>query len=121
MKLVVVEAESSALVNYLRAVPSDARFTSALTRVELVRAVGRHETPDSVAHARRVLASLDLIPLTNRVLDSAALMRPLELRTLDAIHLSAALTAPELRALVTYDERLADAAAGAGIDVVAPA
>ena len=47
-------------------------------------------------------------------------MAPRELRTLDAIHLAAALTAPDLRAMVTYDSRLAEAAATAGIAVVSP-
>jgi predicted nucleic acid-binding protein len=55
------------------------------------------------------------------VLDTAATLPPPELRALDAIHLAAALTAPDLRALVTYDGRLADAAADAGVVVVSPA
>jgi len=42
------------------------------------------------------------------------------LRTLDAIHLAAAQTAPELRALVAYDTRLADAAESLGIAVASP-
>jgi len=46
---------------------------------------------------------------------------PPELRAPDAIHLAAALTAPELRALVTYDSRLAEAATAAGLTVVSPA
>jgi uncharacterized protein len=43
------------------------------------------------------------------------------MRTLDAIHLAAALEIVlELEAFVTYDQRLADAAAAAGIPTVAP-
>jgi predicted nucleic acid-binding protein len=43
------------------------------------------------------------------------------LRSLDAIHLAMArLLGPELTALVTYDERLATAAADAGVSVLAP-
>ena len=43
------------------------------------------------------------------------------LRSLDAIHLATArLLGPELTALVTYDERLAKAAADAGVSVLAP-
>ena len=52
--------------------------------------------------------------------DAAAAIRPTELRTLDAIHLAAAMSVPGLRALVTYDRRLADAAADAGVVVVSP-
>jgi uncharacterized protein len=42
------------------------------------------------------------------------------LRTLDAIHLAAARTAPALRALVTYDVRLDQAAETIGIPVATP-
>lgn len=120
VKLVVLEAESAALRELLDAFPADTRFASALARTELVRAISRQGPPDSIAHARRVLGRLDLIPLTNRLLDSAASLAPPELRTLDAIHLSSALTAPELRAMITYDGRLAQAATDSGINVLAP-
>ncbi|NVN50870.1 hypothetical protein [Mycolicibacterium hippocampi] len=53
-------------------------------------------------------------------LDRAGEIPPPEMRTLDAIHLSAALAAPDLRALVTYDARLSDAARNAGITIVDP-
>jgi uncharacterized protein len=121
VKLVVKEPESRTLELYLGEFPTDTRFTAALARTELVRAVARQGSVDSVAHARRVLGRLDLVPLTNRLLDAAATITPPELRTLDAVHLAAALTAPELRAMVTYDIRLAAAAANAGIAVVSPA
>jgi uncharacterized protein len=43
------------------------------------------------------------------------------LRTLDALHLATAvIIASELDAFVTYDKRLADAAAGVGLEVAAP-
>ena len=46
---------------------------------------------------------------------------PPALRALDAIHLVAALSlVPDLLGIVTYDRRLADAAARHGIDVVSP-
>lgn len=120
VKLVVKEPESPALAAYLGEHPADIRFTAALARTELVRAVARQRSTDSVAHARRVLGRLDLVPLTNRLLDAAATIMPPELRSLDAIHLAAALTAPDLRALVTYDNRLAQAVADTGIAVVTP-
>ena len=44
------------------------------------------------------------------------------MRSLDAIHLAAAaLIAPELTALVTYDKRMAESAALLGFPVVSPA
>ena len=120
VKLIVIEPESSALRSYLGQLPSGSQFTSALARTELIRAVARHGSIEAVAHARRVLAKLDLVPLNNKLLDTAATLMPPELRTLDAINLAAARTAPELRAMVTYDSRLAEAAANAGIAVVGP-
>ena len=120
VRLVVAEPESSALRSFLNRLPSDGRFTSALARTEMIRAIARRGSIEAVAHARRVLAKLDLVPLNSRLLDTAATNMPPELRTLDAIHLAAARTAPDLRALVTYDSRLADAAGAAGIAVVSP-
>ena len=74
----------------------------------------------TVENARKALSKLDFVAITNSLLDDAAALAPPELRTLDAIHLSAALFAPDLRALVTYDRRLADAAEQAGLPVVSP-
>ncbi|MGH3674400.1 MAG: type II toxin-antitoxin system VapC family toxin [Mycobacterium sp.] len=120
VKLIVVEPESSALQDFLNRLPSDGRFTSALARMELTRAIARRGSIEAVAHARRVLAKLDLVPLNSRLLDAAATMMPPELRSLDAIHLAAALTATDLRAIATYDNRLAEAAATAGLAVASP-
>ena len=51
----------------------------------------------------------------------AYLSNPGILRTLDALHLAAALLAgDDLEAVVTYDRRLADAAALHGVPVLAP-
>jgi predicted nucleic acid-binding protein len=120
VKLVVNEAESTALRTYLAERRSDARMASALARTEVVRACAMHRSIELVEIARSIIARLHLVPLNNRLLDAAATKLPPELRTLDAIHLAAAMTAPDLRAIVTYDKRLADAASTAGLAVVAP-
>jgi hypothetical protein len=120
VKLVVVEAESAALRSYFEEFPSDTQFTAALARTELVRVVARQGSNDVIDNARLALTKVDLVAVTNTLLDAAASIRPRELRTLDAIHLAAARTAPELRALVTYDNRLAEAAAASGMTVVTP-
>ena len=120
VKLVVREAESTALRTYLAERRSDARMAAALARTEVVRAVAMHRSIEVVETARSIIARLHLVPLNNRLLDAAATKLPPELRALDAIHLAAAMTAPDLRAIVTYDKRLADAAATAGLAVVAP-
>ncbi|OBF88434.1 nucleic acid-binding protein [Mycobacterium sp. 852002-51163_SCH5372311] len=119
-KLVTEEAETAALQSYLQTHAADTHFTSALTRTELIRAASRHGPPSAIAHARRLLTRIDVIALTIRLLEVAAVLPPAQLRTLDAIHLAAAQTAPDLRALVTYDVRMAQAAALAGIAVAQP-
>ncbi len=120
VKLVDVEAETAALRGYLSEYASDAYTTAALARTELLRAAALRRSIEAVHKARSVIATLHIVPLTSRLLDNAAALRPLRLRTLDAIHLAAALTAPDLRAVVTYGRRLADAAAPYGIPVVNP-
>ena len=76
----------------------------------------------AVQHTRRLLARLDQIILTTELLDSAAALAPSrELRSLDAIHLATArLVGEELRAVVTYDQRMADAAVDLGLAVEMP-
>jgi len=120
VKLVSTEPESPALRRYLEGHAADTRFTSALTRTELIRTVSRHGPAAAVAHARRLLTRLDIVALTTRLLDVAAVLPPAELRTLDAIHLAAAQTALDLRALVTYDARMAATAIQAGVVVAQP-
>jgi predicted nucleic acid-binding protein len=118
-KIVVEEAESLALARYLAGLPGDNRLTAAITRTELIRAVASRR--GAVENAHSALARLNFVAVTNSVLDAAAEIGPAELRTLDAIHLAAAMSVPDLRALVTYDSRLAEAASAAGLAVVAPA
>jgi len=121
VKLVQREPESDALRRFLRQRRSDQFVTSALSRVEVVRAVlpGR---AGAVGQARRQLGRLDLITLTSDLLESAATLSPTAaLRSLDAIHLACAQeVGPELRAIVTYDRRMADAAVALGLTVEAP-
>ncbi len=120
VKLVVAERESTALRGYLRAITADTLFTAALARTELVRAVAGAGA-GAAAQARRILDELDTVNLTRDLLDAAAELRPARLRTLDAIHLAAARRAgTELRALVTYDNRMATAAADLGMVVNPP-
>lgn len=120
VKLVVTERESTALKAYLRAIDADTLFTAALARTELVRAVAGAGVR-AVAQARRILDDLDTINLTRDLLDAAADLRAARLRTLDAIHLAAAQRAgTELRALLTYDSRIAAAAADLGMAFAGP-
>ena len=119
VKRVVRERESSALRRYLRT--RQERVSCALARTEVVRAV-RHLGPPAVARARRILRRLDLIRLDDSLLDAAGMLEPRILRSLDAVHLAAALLiVPELDAIVTYDRRQAEGASWLGLHVEAPA
>jgi uncharacterized protein len=119
VKLVIAEAESEALGQWLaererRAVSCD------LTRAELIRVVRRVD-PARMRRAREVLDSVTLLAMTAAICEEAGRLEPTVLRTLDAVHVAAALDiGDELDGIVTYDERLADAARANGIAVVAP-
>jgi predicted nucleic acid-binding protein len=121
VKLVQREAESDALRRYLRAHRLDERVASELVRVEVVRSV-LGGGPAAVSHARRQLARLYLVLMDRDVLDHAATLAPASmLRSLDAIHLATAqLLGADLRAVLTYDVRMAGAAAGLGLVVASP-
>jgi predicted nucleic acid-binding protein len=122
VKLVQRESESNALRRFLRRHTEDRRVTSALTRVEVVRAVAGGGSV-AVGHARRQLGRLDQIALHPVVLDAAAALAPGSLlRSLDAIHLaSAQMLGTDLRCVVTYDGRMTSAAITLGLAVDAPA
>ena len=78
--------------------------------------------PDAIRRGRDVLARLDLLRINDRLLDAAGLLAPADLRSLHAIHLaSAEQFGSDLRAFVTYDERLATAARDRGFRVIRPA
>jgi predicted nucleic acid-binding protein len=65
---------------------------------------------------------VDLLRINDRVLDAAGLLAPADLLPLDSIHLaSAEQLGSDLRGFVTYDGRLATAAAGRGFGVIRPA
>ena len=118
VKLVVAEPESGALRRFLRREPE--RVSCGLARTEVLRAV-RPVGPAAVERARRVLRRVHLIRVDDVLLDAAGMLDAVVLRSLDAIHLAAAqFVAPDLTALVTYDRRMAIAAAELGFSVSAP-
>ena len=119
VKVVVEEDESAALRAFLAA-SGARRVSSALLRAEALRAV-RHLGPDAVATVREGLRRVDLIGIDDRILDSAGILEPQVLRTLDAIHLATALAVgDDLDAIVTYDERMAAAARLVGLTTAMP-
>ncbi len=63
---------------------------------------------------------MDLYELPAPLFRQAGLLPGPTLRSLDALHLAAAI-ALDVDALVTYDSRLAEAAQSVGIEVIQPA
>lgn len=119
VKLVRTEAESPALKDYVGSRPR--RASCALVQVEVVRAV-RRRGADAVAQARRLLAPIEMIAVDEPLLRAAADIEDPALRSLDAIHVAAAASLGEdLAELITYDERMAQAASNLGLTVAAPA
>ncbi len=119
VKLVVEETQSGALRAYL-ANHGAQRVSSALLRAESLRAV-RHLGPDALAAVREGLRRVDLIGIDDRILDAAGTLESQVLRTLDAIHLATAIAVgDDLQAIVTYDERMLDAASLLGLRTATP-
>jgi len=125
VKLVVREAESDVLERELTTWRGLA--TSSITTIELRRAARRARAGgrDVVADDDTIGLLLDAlaeIPLSAAVRQTAATLEPAQLRTLDAIHLASALALrDDLGVVITYDARMASAAAELGLNVAAPA
>lgn len=117
VKTIVAELGSAELKQWLVSRPQ--RVSCALLRTEAIRAVRAHGQ-EAVSEARSGLRDVRLVRVDDRVLDAAADI-PGEIRSLDAIHVAAALMlGPDLEALVTYDRRMNEVASTLGLPVVAP-
>ena len=105
--------------------------TSALSEVECLRSVDRLRLRERMEDGRatalregvfRLLEGIERVEITPALLGRASQPMPTALGTLDAIHLA---TAQQLGAdvhhLVTYDDRMADAAKALGIRTASPA
>ena len=120
VKLIFDEPETDALQRFLADRPS--RFSSVVARAEVIRAARSVGDDLVVGRAHDVLDGLDFIELDSQTVRRAAGVEPRSVRTLEAIHLAAALSLePDLAGIVVYDRRLAAAARAAGLTVWAPA
>ena len=120
VKLVAAEPESEALFEFI-ADKSD-YVSSALARVELLRAVKRAGGKEQQKRrAEQVLAGIALMRIDDGILEQAARLEPPVLRTLDAVHLATAMVlGGDLAGFVAYDHQLLVAARAQGLEVVAP-
>lgn len=123
VKLVRVEAESQALVDWINGHAAEPLVASTLVEVELPRALRRSQ-PGVLGSVAGVLSRLHRVEINAAVRATAAAYTEPMLRTLDAIHLATAellvASGKSLTAFVTYDKRLADAAARVGLPIAAP-
>lgn len=120
VKLVVEEAESEALDDWLSSRRGVQLASSIIARTEVVLAVARYGDKWAAA-ATDLLATVAVIELDVDLADEAARLGSPGLRTLDALHLASALRIEQaITAFVAYDHGLAEAARSQGLRVVAP-
>lgn len=123
VKLIRIEPESDALMNWLDERTEVPWITSVLAEIELPRAI-RVVAPDGLSAVPAVLARLNRFEIDHVIRATAAAFPDAALRSLDAVHLATAQTASStapLTALVSYDSRLCQAANALGMTVAAPA
>lgn len=114
--LLIHQPETEALVEWLDQANANL-VSSDLLETELRRVAVREELDQ--ARVTAILDGVSLAALDRAVYRSAGLLPMRYLRTLDALHLEAAIRL-SVDAVLTYDHRLAEASAAAGFDVVAP-
>ena len=120
VKLVHAEPETPALRAWLDERAETGWLSSVLVEIETFRAVARY-APEAVARLHPVLDLIDLIDLDPHVRILAQTVRPVTVRSLDAIHLGTALSARDnVTSFVSYDKRLLDAAITAGLPAESP-
>lgn len=118
MKLVAEEAESAALRRYLRR--GHVRTSGMLLQTEALRAAARL-SPDHLAAARQLLRGLALIQMDRPLYALAATLAPPTLRSLDALHVAAALTlGQDLVGFIAYDMGMERAAHAHGLPLARP-
>ena len=120
VKLVHAEAESEALRGWLAERADTGWVSSVLVEVESFRALARY-SPDAIGRLHSVLDLVELVDLEPGIRILAQAVTPASVRSLDAIHLATAMRlGSQLTSFVSYDKRLTDAVAAAGLTVNAP-
>ncbi len=120
VKLMLPEAETSALDRYCNELADGGGtlITAAVTETELRRAASRSGEVQDAATA--ILDRLDVADMERAMFTAAGILPGENLRSLDALHLAAALYL-NADVLVSYDRRQLDAAAASGMRTVSPA
>lgn len=118
IKLLVEEEESEALSAVLEEDGAEL-VACLLLETELRRAASREPELTQTAISR-LLEGVDLHELPSTLFTEAGLLPGAHLRSLDALHLAAAIRLG-VDGVITYDHRMADAAMDLGMTVVSPA
>lgn len=118
LKLIIEERESAALAAVVDAEAPDL-VACLLLETELRRAVHRDESLTQEL-ASGFLDGIGLYELPPSLFPEAGLLASPRLRSLDALHLAAAIRIG-VDCVLTYDHRMAEAARDLGIAVLAPA
>jgi predicted nucleic acid-binding protein len=120
VKLLFSEPESEALSSWLSARTEQPKLTSQVSVVEVVRTCRRVDA-EVEPTARRLLASLDLVPVSQAVVEWATHVGT-SLSSLGAIQLATALTvAEDLGAFIAYDRRLLEVGESERLPATSPA
>ncbi|MGL5852033.1 MAG: type II toxin-antitoxin system VapC family toxin [Phycicoccus sp.] len=118
LRVIFPDDTTPALQRYLDRDP--ALVSSALLQVEARRGTLRR-APLRLPQVDVVLSEVEVVEIGDAVIESAGRLADPRLRSLDAIHLATALLVGEdVDALLTYDDRLAEAAREHGLEVVSP-
>lgn len=130
-------ADASALVKLVRDEPETAALRAFVVNADLVscelvltelpRAVRRAAAHDPrlplrklIDRAYELLGAVALLPLDGAILTAAGALAEPALRTLDAIHIAAAVDLAPVDAFLSYDERQSAAARLAGLRTIGP-
>lgn len=123
--------DTSALGRVLLAEPDAAGIRSVLDQRDdwwsselLVVELRRFATRENLSEpAEKLLAEIDLLGVDSATLQRASLVEPSEVRSLDAIHLDAAIQLREqdkITSVLTYDRQLQVGCRHHGLEIVAP-
>lgn len=119
LKLIKPEAGSEAVAAFLH--EETELVSSALLAVEARRGALRN-APEKLPRLDILLTRIDMVEISAPIIESASRLPDPLLRSLDAIHLATALLIrEEIDVLLTYDERLTEAARAHRITTAAPA
>lgn len=121
LKRVIIEPESAAIRALLayHYAAADLVTSSSVAWLEVWRALRRVSGGTVGELAAQAMSGVAEHPLTPELLNSARMIGPDTLRSLDALHLVSAV-AVGAEAMLTYDRGLADAAPALGLSVLAP-